>query len=216
MEIREGRVILTRIAKPDDPRTALKRSAGRLSAIAVLVWCTGTLIACDSRDQEPQAAAVTGRIAPETLEPSNLERWADETFGALLEEHRISALAISVTHGDEVVFKKGYGYHDNATGRPIDPDVSRFRIGSLTKTFFGTAIAQLLARGEIASLDDPVNRYLTRIQLQNPFGDDEITIRDMVTHQGGMVPRGSRSPCPAVGEERPQPPLSAAVLAANL
>lgn len=203
-------------AKPDDPRTVLRRSAGRRSAIPVLLLLTGVLAACDSRDQGPSAAAVTGGIAPETLEASNLERWADETFGGLLEEHRISALAISVTHGDEVVFKKGYGYHDYATMRPVDVDVSQFRIGSLTKTFFGTAIAQLLERGEIESLDDPVNRYLTRIQLQNPFGDDEITIRDMVTHQGGMVPRGSRSPFTSVGEERPQPPLSAAVLEANL
>ena len=196
-----------------------RRSVGRLSATPVLLalTLTGVLAACDARDQEPQqAGAVAGRIAPETLEPSNLERWADETFGRLLEEHRISALAISVTHGDDVVFKKGYGYHDYATMRPVDADVSQFRIGSLTKTFFGTAIAQLLERGEIESLDDPVNRYLTRIQLENPFGDDEITIRDMVTHQGGMVPRGSRSPFTSVGEERPRPPLSAAVLEANL
>ena len=196
-----------------------RRSVGRLSATPVLLalTLTGVLAACDARDQEPQQAeAVTGRIAPETLEPSNLERWADETFGRLLEEHRISALAISVTHGDDVLFKKGYGYHDYATMRPVDADVSQFRIGSLTKTFFGTAIAQLLERGEIESLDDPVNRYLTRIQLENPFGDDEITIRDMVTHQGGMVPRGSRSPFTSVGEERPRPPLSAAVLEANL
>ena len=208
-------MILTRFAKPDDLRTVSRCSAGRLSAIAVLVCLTSVLAACDSRDQARQAT-VAGGIAPATLDPSNLERWADEAFGSLLAEHRMSALAISVTHGDEVVFKKGYGYHDLATMRPVDPDVSQFRIGSLTKTFFGTAIAQLLERGEIESLDDPVNRYLTRIQLENPFGDEEITIRDMVTHQGGMVPRGSRSPFTSVGEERPQPPLSTAVLQANL
>ena len=189
---------------------------GRLAAVAVAVWLAGAPTACDPRNQPPQPPPVTGGIAAETLEPTNLERWADEAFGALLEERRISALAVAVTHGDEVVFKKGYGYHDYATRRPVDPDVSQFRIGSLTKTFFGTAIAQLLERGRIASLDDPVNDYLTRIQVANPFGEDEITIRDMVTHQGGMVPRGSRSPFSSVGEERPQPPLSAAVLEANL
>jgi len=193
-----------------------QRFAGRLSVTPILVYLTGVLIACDQRDPAPRPMAVSGDIAPETLDPANLERWADETFGRLLEERRISALAIAVTHGDEVLFKKGYGYHDYATMQPVDPDVSQFRIGSLTKTFFGTAIAQLLERGEIASLDDPVNDYLTRIRLENPFGDDEITIRDMVTHQGGMVPRGSRSPFTSVGEERPQPPLSAAVLEANL
>ena len=205
-----------RFAEPDHPRTASRRLAGRLSVVLALAWLAGAVTACDPGQQAPRQTATAGSIAAETLEPANLARWADETFGRLLEEHRISALAISVTHGDEVVFKKGYGYHDYVTMRPVDPDVSQFRIGSLTKTFFGTAIAQLLERGEIASLDDPVNDYLTRIQVENPFGEDEITIRDMVTHQGGMVPRGSRSPFTAVGEERPQPPLSSEVLEANL
>ena len=205
-----------RLAGPDDPRTASRRLASRLSMLLVLAWLVGALTACDQGQRAPRQTAVPGTISPETLEPANLERWADETFGRLLEEHRISALAISVTHGDEIVFKKGYGYHDYATMRPVDPDVSQFRIGSLTKTFFATAIAQLLERGEIASLDDPVNDYLTRIQVENPFGDDEITIRDMVTHQGGMAVRGSRSVFTSVGEERPQPPLSAAALEANL
>lgn len=205
-----------RLAGPDDLRPASRRLAPRPSVLLVLAWLVGALAACDQGQRAPRQTAVAGAISPETLEPENLERWADQTFGRLLEEHRISALAISVTHGDEIVFKKGYGYHDYATMRPVDPDVSQFRIGSLTKTFFATAIAQLLERGEIASLDDPVNDYLTRIQVENPFGDDEITIRDMVTHQGGMAVRGSRSVFTSVGEERPQPPLSAAALEANL
>ncbi len=205
-----------RLAGPDDLRPASRRLAPRPSVLLVLAWLVGALAACDQGQRAPRQTAVAGAISPETLEPENLERWADQTFGRLLEEHRISALAISVTHGDEIVFKKGYGYHDYATMRPVDPDVSQFRIGSLTKTFFATAIAQLLERGEIASLDDPVNDYLTRIQVENPFGDDEIAIRDMVTHQGGMAVRGSRSVFTSVGEERPQPPLSAAALEANL
>lgn len=205
-----------RFSVPDHRRTASRRLAGRPSAVLALAWLAGVLAACDQDQRVPRQTAIAGTIAPEALEPANLETWADETFGGLLEEHRISAASISVTHGDKVVFKKGYGYHDYATMRPVDPDVSQFRIGSLTKTFFGTAIAQLLERGEIASLDDPVNDYLTRIHLENPFGDDDITIRDMVTHQGGMASRGSRSVFTSVGEERPQPPLSAAVLEANL
>ena len=217
VRIRESEMNVNRFAEPDHhSRRTSRRLAGRLPVLLALAWLAGALTACDPAQQAPQETATAGSIAAETLEPTKLERWADDTFGQLLEEHRISALAISVTHGDEVVFKKGYGYHDYGAMLPVDPDVSQFRIGSLTKTFFGTAIAQLLERGEIASLDDPVNDYLTRMQVENPLGDDEITIRDMVTHQGGMAPRGSRSVFTSVGEERPQPPLSAAVLEANL
>ena len=142
-------------AEPDHPRNAPRRHAGRLSMVVALACLAGALTTCDSSQQTPQNTAVAGSIAAETLDPVNLERWADDVFGRFLDEHRVSAAAISVTRGDDVLFKKGYGYHDYATKRPVDPDVSQFRIGSLTKTFFGTAIAQLLERGEIASSTTP-------------------------------------------------------------
>src|SRR5256885_13151338 len=82
------------------------------------------------------------------LDAKSVEQWADETFGRILAEHRISALAISVTQGDAVIFKKGYGYADWAARTPVNPDTSQFRIASLSKTFIVTAIAQLLERGK--------------------------------------------------------------------
>lgn len=205
---------MTRFFASDPARAGRRRFAGRLWTGVLLASLAGALGAC--QNAEPEVAATTSGIPAERLTPEAVEAWADQAFGRLLEEHRVSGLAVSVTHGDEVVFKKGYGYADWSTKTPVDPDVSQFRIGSLTKTFFATAIAQLLERGEIDSLDDPVNKYLTRFQVENPFGEDEITIWDMVTHQGGLASRGSRSVFTSVGEDRPQPPLSAEVLEANL
>src|SRR5262245_31933392 len=100
------------------------------------------------------------------LDAATIERWADETFWRILEERRISSLAIAVTQGDNVIFKKGYGYADWTARTAVNPDTSQFRIASLSKTFIGTAIAQLLERKKIASLDDPVNKYLKRVQLK--------------------------------------------------
>jgi CubicO group peptidase (beta-lactamase class C family) len=147
------------------------------------------------------------------LDGAAVQQWADETFGRILAEHRISALAISVTQGDAVVFKKGYGYADWTTRTAVNPDTSQFRIASLSKTFIGTAIAQLYERGKIASLDDPVNKYLKRTQLKSLNGK-QVTIWDMMTHQGGLGP----SPVfvPNETEPLPVPPLPAEYITSKM
>ncbi len=175
--------------------------------LAITCLCA-VLVSCDSGQQEAENTSPAASVGQ--IDPLAIEQWADNTFGKVLAERRVSALAISVTNGDEVIFKKGYGYADWAQKKPVDPDTSQFRIGSLTKTFFGTAIAQLLERGQIESLDDPVNKYLKRVQLENPFGD-EITIWDMLTHQGGLEP--VRTIWSDAETARPAPLLSASYIA---
>ncbi len=147
------------------------------------------------------------------VDPESVEIWADDVFKGLLKEYRISAGAIAVTQGERVVLTKGYGYSDWAAKTPVDAETSQFRIGSLTKTFLATAIAQLLEKGDIESLDDSVNRYLTRFQIPD-FAGTEVTIWDLLTHQGGF---GRASVfVPESGEPRPVPPLSAEVIEAGM
>lgn len=180
--------------------------AGSLSILVLL----GSLTACEWSRPGVEPAA-TG-VAAERLDPAAVEAWADEVFGEMLRERRFSALAVAVTQGSQVVFQEGYGYADWARKTPVDPQTSQFRIGSLTKTFLGTAVAQLLERGAIESLDDPVNKYLERIQLDSPFGR-EITIWDLVTHQGGL---GSAPVfVPESAGTRPLPPLPAEYVRGN-
>jgi CubicO group peptidase (beta-lactamase class C family) len=179
-----------------------------------LVLATGPT-ACSSGPQDSAAGAApaSGSRAPgDLLNPAQVEGWADETFGKILEEYRVSGLAISVTQGEELILNKGYGYADWVTKAPVDPDTSQFRIGSLSKTFLSTAVAQLLERGQIDSLDDPANKYLERIQLESPSGRD-ITVWDLLTHQGGL---GS-SPVfiPETDGPRPLAPLPADFVSAN-
>ncbi len=145
---------------------------------AGLALCAG-LAACDKKQQAVAPVAAT-------LNAADVEKWSDETFGKILAEHRVSALAITVTEGDKVVFTKGYGYADWANKTPVNTETTQFRIASLTKTFVGTAVAQLLEAGKIASLDDPVNKYLKRFQLKNNTGKD-VTIWNLLTHRGGLA-----------------------------
>jgi len=99
---------------------------------------------------------------------------------------RYDGAAVVVVEAGRVVYAKGYGFEDGARQqRPVDPSATRFEIASITKTFVGTRIAQLIESGAIASLDDPANKYLKGWQLPDNAGK-AVTIRHLLTHQAGF------------------------------
>jgi CubicO group peptidase (beta-lactamase class C family) len=80
-----------------------------------------------------------------------------------------------VKHGQRQVFAFG-------TARPD----SVFQIGSITKTFTGLILAQLVVEGK-ANLDDPVRELLPAGAIGKPAGR-EITLLDLATHHSGLPP----------------------------
>ncbi len=130
----------------------------------------------------------TPALARVELDAASLQTWADDVFGRALEERRFSGLGLVAVQDGRVVTTLTYGFEKWGAQIPIDPSRTQFRIGSASKTFTGTAIAQLWDRGEIESLDDPANRYLTRMQLPD-WNGQEITVWDLLTHRGGFEDR---------------------------
>ena len=63
------------------------------------------------------------------------------------------------------------------------PD-SLFEIGSITKTFTGLILAQMIARGK-ARLDEPVRELLPTGLVSKPAGR-EMTLLDLATHHSGL------------------------------
>lgn len=127
--------------------------------------------------------------APAQAEPlvdrAQLEAWADSYYGQAIAEKRTAGITVSVVQDGQVIFAKGYGYADYAKKIPVDAQNTGFIVGSITKTFLATAIGQLLDRGAIASLDDPANMYLKRIQLPGARGA-KVTIRQLLNHRAGF------------------------------
>lgn len=75
-------------------------------------------------------------------------------------------------------------------GRLPDGPRSIFEIGSITKAFTGTLLAEM-ARDGLVALDDPVNRYLPE-GVRLPARGREITLEDLASHRSGLprLPRG--------------------------
>jgi CubicO group peptidase (beta-lactamase class C family) len=115
--------------------------------------------------------------------------WADHVIGGGVAEGRASAAVVAVVGATGAPFMRGYGLVDGPRSRAVDPARDQFQIASVSKTFTAAALAQLIAAGEIAGLDAPVNSSLTRAQIPDNRGE-AITFRDLVTHSAGFEERG--------------------------
>jgi len=136
---------------------------------------------------EPVTAARPGPVTskPPRPDPLQVAQWADQLLNAAFNDRRMSGAVLTLVQDGRIVLSKGYGYADYAAQSPVDPANTRFRIGSITKTFTAMAIAQLIDDGRIESLDDPANKYLKRLQLPAPGGVD-ITLAQLLTHSAGF------------------------------
>ncbi|MBD0708288.1 MULTISPECIES: serine hydrolase domain-containing protein [unclassified Streptomyces] len=82
--------------------------------------------------------------------------------------------------GPEGVRSRTVGVQDRVSGAPMDIR-SRFRIGSVSKTFSTVVLLQLVQEGRL-ELDAPVNTYLPGL-----LPDDRITVRHLLTHRSGLA-----------------------------
>lgn len=101
-----------------------------------------------------------------------------------MREWRVPGLALGVVEGDSVVWAKGYGVRDIGTRAPVD-EHTLFAIASATKPFTVASLAMLVSEGKL-SWDDPVTELLPGFRLHDPYVTREITVRDLLSHRGGL------------------------------
>ncbi|MET7370428.1 serine hydrolase domain-containing protein [Streptomyces sp. NPDC005566] len=82
--------------------------------------------------------------------------------------------------GPDGVKARAVGVRDRESGAAMDTK-ARFRVGSVSKTFSGVVLLQLVEEGRL-KLDAPVNTY-----LEGLLPDDRITVRHLLTHRSGLA-----------------------------
>ena len=106
-----------------------------------------------------------------------------------------TALKSRVNHGDGVgvavgIFDQGQHYFVSA-GQVRKPngdapnEQSLFEIGSITKTFTGVLLADMILKGEV-KLDDPAAMYLPEGVTLPTYGGKEITLLNLATHTSAL------------------------------
>jgi CubicO group peptidase (beta-lactamase class C family) len=95
---------------------------------------------------------------------------------------QVPGVAIGVLHGDRE-YVDGFGVTNVDHPLRVDGD-TLFQIGSVTKTYTGTALMRLVEAGQL-DLDTPVRRWLPDLALADPAAAAAVTPRHLVTHTGG-------------------------------
>jgi len=127
----------------------------------------------------PPAAKVS--IDP-AMPPVTAVQMADVLRADLREALRTGALAPNTGAGITVGVVRSNERRVFALGTATDDSI--YEIGSITKTFTGLVLAQMIEQHK-ARLDEPVRELLPASTVAKPAGA-EITLLDLVTHHSGL------------------------------
>ena len=108
----------------------------------------------------------------------NMDQLVDEYLSTYQKLGKFSGTVLVAKEGN-VVFNKSYGFACEEHSVPNDSN-TKYRIGSLTKSFTAAAILQLEQHG-LLSLDDPLGKY-----LENYPRGEEILIKHLLSHTSGI------------------------------
>jgi CubicO group peptidase (beta-lactamase class C family) len=101
-----------------------------------------------------------------------------------LAEFLVPGAAVALIRGGTVVWMRGYGFADRASGRHVTPQTT-FNIGSMSKSVTSWGALHLVEEGRL-ELDRPVDSYLTRWHLPTSQYDNAgVTVRRLLSHTAG-------------------------------
>ena len=121
--------------------------------------------------------------APEVGKKPDFGAFVDEVMTREMKRQSIPGAAVVFVRDGRVVYAKGYGFADVATGRPVDAETI-WRIGSITKTFTAVAVMQLADKSAI-DLRTDANVYLRQLKIPDTY-PLPVSVRDLVTHTSGF------------------------------
>ena len=122
-------------------------------------------------------------LAAHALEKSDLEAFFDGIVPLQLERSDVAGATVLVMKDGQELLKKGYGYSDFARKKPVDPELTMFRLASISKLFTWVSVMQLAEQSKL-DIDTDVNKYLD-FPIAPAFGKP-ITLRNLMTHTGGF------------------------------
>ncbi len=113
---------------------------------------------------------------------AELEKYINE----MMEKYQVPGMAIAIAHGEDVLYSKGFGYRKKEEEKEINSDTI-LGIASISKSFGGLAVTQLVEQGKM-SYNDPITKYYPNFKVPGDLDPSEITIHHMLTHTAGFPP----------------------------
>ena len=129
---------------------------------AAALLCALALGACSQAQQQPQT--ISERVDNYFAENP------DKFMGS-----------IEIQENGKTVYQKSLGYADIENKIAVNAD-TKFRIGSITKTFMSVLVLKAAQDGKL-SLSDPLSKYFPEAQIPNA---EQITVDMLLYHRSGL------------------------------
>jgi CubicO group peptidase (beta-lactamase class C family) len=160
--------------------------------LGALCLAAGGALATQSIKPEPVAPSVAApagaAVAPaprgkQGLTKDDVDSWLDGYMPYALNTGDIPGAVVVVVKDGQILTARGFGYADVEKRKPVDPERTLFRPGSVSKLVTWTAVMQMVEKGKL-DLDTDVNTYL---DFKIPaFEGAPITLRQIMTHTAGF------------------------------
>jgi CubicO group peptidase (beta-lactamase class C family) len=102
-----------------------------------------------------------------------------------LKDWNTPGVGVGIVVGEKLVFAKGYGYRDYEKKLPFAPKTLE-PIASNSKLFTAVAAGMLVEEGKL-TWDKPVRESVPTIQFYNDQLNNNVTLRDMLSHRTGVT-----------------------------
>jgi CubicO group peptidase (beta-lactamase class C family) len=116
-----------------------------------------------------------------TVENDNWARLG-ELVAQLMDKTGVPGVCVGILHQGEVA-TAGFGVTNAEHPLPVT-DETLFQIGSITKTFTGTALMRLVEAGQV-ELDATLRTYLPEFKVSDEAAAARATVRHLLTHMSG-------------------------------
>jgi CubicO group peptidase (beta-lactamase class C family) len=152
-----------------DSRLPSARAANWMCPLAVAFALM--IFALATRAQEPD---ITKKL-------EGFDSYMEQT----LKDWNTPGLGVGIVVNDKLVFAKGYGYRDYEKKLPFTPKTLS-QIASNSKLFTAVAAGMLVEEGKL-TWDKPVRDSVPAVQFYNDQLNNNITLRDMLSHRTGVT-----------------------------
>jgi CubicO group peptidase (beta-lactamase class C family) len=129
--------------------------------------------------------AVAADSATPELTSADVSAWLDGMVPYAMNTGDIAGGVIVVVKDGQVLAQKGYGYADVAAKKPVDPERTMFRAGSVAKLVVHSAVMQLVEQGKL-DLDADIQQYLDFPVPDADAHGKPVTLHNLMTHTGGF------------------------------
>lgn len=123
-------------------------------------------------------------VATDNKMVSPLDMRVDSVVRPYIQLKHTVGVAIAVIKEGEV-YTYNYGETKRDNKQLPDPDKTLYEIGSISKTFTATILADEVVKGKM-SLDDPINKYLPDSIARMAYKDVPISLKTLSNHTSGF------------------------------